>query len=602
MTAPTIIMRIDEEPGCPGVWQVALSVDGAPPVAGPVQWSPSQTPLLAVAPHASDAASRGEALWERWLAGDLGGALLSSLYAAVDDGARLAICAEDSRVLALPWELLRYGGDYPVQSRGVAVWRICGALGAEPPAPPPVGIWCGLASPLSNPIPMNEHACVKEINRLVAQCGIYADPGPTGGVTDEPTEQDFLSALQTCEIVYLIGHGSLDPPELTLCDPADPSGRRVGASSVAQRLGGAVRLLVLNCCHGAEVARAAFDYWRTYSQGAPLGLPTILAMQWQWPGPQAHQFHQSLTDRLGREMLGRGPRPLSAALADFRRAASNAQTDLTWAAPALFAPGPVDGPEDLDAREQPVRMTARVPASGPGSHGPIGLTRAQASRVCDAIAVAEARGHFRGRAPVMGMLGEFAHQHRSVARALPAFSIDAYPVSRQMWRQVMGGDPPGRAPAMRPGTSADAAPAMVTAEEAQGFCARVGARLPTREEWERAARGSREGLLPWTPDGQADALDRWSDATGALLCNVREAGTGGLTGIFDTGAGGGEFGVHDMVGNVPEWAIDSASGRRVVMGRGERFPLVANIPSYSWSPTGDPKHARFGFRCVRDAV
>ncbi len=79
-------------------------------------------------------------------------------------------------------------------------------------------------------------------------------------------------------------------------------------------------------------------------------------------------------------------------------------------------------------------------------------------------------------------------------------------------------------------------------EDARGFCAFVGKRLPTEAEFERAARGDDGRTYPW--GNEPPSVDR---------------ATFGATRTTDVGvhpAGAGPYGHLDLAGNVWEWIED----------------------------------------------
>jgi len=148
---------------------------------------------------------------------------------------------------------------------------------------------------------------------------------------------------------------------------------------------------------------------------------------------------------------------------------------------------------------------------------------------------------------------------------LPEFWIDRTPVTNAEYAQfvaAIGHDPPrhwkGKSPSKE---IADHPVTHVPWHDAVAYAEWVGKRLPTEEEWEKAARGT-DGLeCPWGDEFDKDR------------CNVKVSGIGDTTRVGKySPAGDSPYGVADMVGNVREWtASEYRPGSTLRVLRGAAF-------------------------------
>lgn len=128
---------------------------------------------------------------------------------------------------------------------------------------------------------------------------------------------------------------------------------------------------------------------------------------------------------------------------------------------------------------------------------------------------------------------------------------------------------------------------FVTWHDASAYAAWSAKSLPTSQQWEKVARGTRGDLYPWgnqlTPE----------------KCNVRESEVGRITPVNRYRSGTSPYGVYDMCGNVWEWLADSSeSGRYELKGSAFTSPFFRATPSNFNDASAEMLDDDTGFRCV----
>ncbi len=190
--------------------------------------------------------------------------------------------------------------------------------------------------------------------------------------------------------------------------------------------------------------------------------------------------------------------------------------------------------------------------------------------------------------------------NRKQSVTLPAFYIDATEVSNEQYSrfvQATGHAPPGSAKT----TAANFPVAGVTNQDAADYCTWAGRRLPTEQEWEKAARGPDGAVYPWgaqpmSNPGKLVAVDEYPE---------RQSPSGAL----------------NMSGNVFEWTASSYTPSSEEIADLQKTSGVAFSPTWRSLKGGsflvknelffrcymrrgwpvDLALPSIGFRCVKDA-
>ncbi len=177
---------------------------------------------------------------------------------------------------------------------------------------------------------------------------------------------------------------------------------------------------------------------------------------------------------------------------------------------------------------------------------------------------------------------------------LPEFYLDVYPTTNADYARFLAAT--GRTPPYEwtsetaTGERAQHPVVFVTWNDAAAYSSWAGKTLPTSQQWEKVARGTRGDLYPWG-----------SRLTPAK-CNVRESGIRATTPVDRYQSGVSPYGVYDLCGNTWEWCADeSAQSRHELKGSAFTSPFARCTPSNFNDASADMCDDDTGFRCASTA-
>jgi transcriptional regulator with XRE-family HTH domain len=174
---------------------------------------------------------------------------------------------------------------------------------------------------------------------------------------------------------------------------------------------------------------------------------------------------------------------------------------------------------------------------------------------------------------------------------VPAFYIDVFPTTNADYARFVaatdhkppqhweGGEPPPDHPVV-----------FVTWHDATAYAQWSAKTLPTNQQWEKAARGTRGSIYPW------------GDQRTPAKVNCREHAIRSTTPVDRYASGVSPYGVYDMCGNTWEWcSTESEPGRHELKGSAFTSPFLRCAPSTFNDASADMFDDDTGFRCVTPA-
>ncbi len=549
----------------------------------------------------------------------------------------------------LPWELLHYTGTdlsgledsfflaahsntAVVRYMGNTVWRSENTLGQTPLQ---LGILVVVARPIFSNVPEAlQKAFSESVNRekeaIMKTLQPLADAGQIRVSVvegDSTLSKLHQKADENTHILHYIGHGGYYPEFGSFLVGENQVGfaAEIIANDLASVLNSKspnLRLVVLNACRLGKEHSDTLYGGVAFRLAQSLGIPAVVAMKFLIRTDTAEVF--------GREFYGQLVNKRSSVYEALRFSCSQISMTnrIEWATPllimssinGLFVDFPLIMPVSaglateatpkestavessatrmVEAESSPPMVNEPEMVMIPASESIAGIDEKQANLIVKRI--------FSGGYNIAGTAQDregFKKQllkERARKIKLPAFLIYKFPVTNEEFERFVKAT----------GYQTDAEQlkevetwhtyykslekakhpvVCVSWNDATAYANWAHKRLPTAEEWEKAARGPNGNLYPWGND--------WDP----LKCNNQGSMRGFQTTPVDTfESGKSSYGVYDMVGNVCEWTSTEIEGYRVVLGGSwEEACEIFGLAAFGRRSPPSLASNDLGFRCVR---
>ncbi|BBM81709.1 formylglycine-generating enzyme family protein [Candidatus Uabimicrobium amorphum] len=177
---------------------------------------------------------------------------------------------------------------------------------------------------------------------------------------------------------------------------------------------------------------------------------------------------------------------------------------------------------------------------------------------------------------------------------LGAYFIDIYPVTNVEYLEFLK-DMNYPAPHhwkgdMYPIGEANHPVCWISQEDAKRYAQWCNKRLPSNEEWEKAAAGPQKNKWPWGNDYELKK------------CNCLDSGGKGTSSVGNYAEGKSTYGCHDMCGNVWEWTDSWYSNDetyKILKGGSWYTCKEYTVNAYRYFDVPSAVSGLYGFRCAK---